>query len=316
MTTFLLDLWQDLRAKRLWPVAVALVVATLAVPLVLSKSASAPPPATGAGADTGASKLPRVALDASSIDTSQLDVFGQKNPFAPNSDKTVTAGAPSGPAVTPSGPAQPSGTGSGPTPSSSVGASTSSSTSTSSGSGSGSSGESGGSSTGSEGKPVTPGVHYFTYTADVRFGKRNHVKSYKGISELDVLPNGNNPIIAFMGVKNGDTAMFFIADPAFQAAGEGHCQPTRRNCMFVYLKTDGAHNEETLSAQSGQVKYTLILTGLHVKTLSQSQAVGSTTPAKSGSRAKQSAQASKAARLRAEEHATLLAMPALGVTSR
>ena len=131
-----------------------------------------------------------------------------------------------------------------------------------------------------------------------------------------MLPDGNNPIIAFMGVKNGDTAMFFIADPAFHADGEGHCQPSRRNCMFVYLKTDGAHNEETLSAQNGQVEYTLILTGLHVKTLSQSQAVGSTTSARSASHAKQSAKAKKAARLRAKEHATLLAMPALGVTGR
>ena len=305
MTTFLLDLWQDLRAKRLWPVAVVLVVATLAVPLVLSKSASSPVPPTGGGQATGASKLPTVALDASSIDTSHLDVFGQKNPFAANSDKAVTIGAPTGP-TTPAGAAsKASGT------SGTTGSTTSSGTSTSS-SGSSSSGGGGGSSASG---PASPGVHYFTYTADVRFGRRKHIKTYKGISELDVLPDGNNPIIAFMGVKNGDTAMFFIADPAFHADGEGHCQPSRSNCMFVYLKTDGAQNEETLSAQSGQVEYTLILTGLHVKTLSKSQAVGSTTPDNSGS-SSSAKKSSKAARLRAKEHATLLAMPALGVTGR
>ncbi|TML81704.1 MAG: hypothetical protein E6G07_04465 [Actinobacteria bacterium] len=125
MTTFLLDLWQDLRAKRLWPVAVALVVATLAVPLVLSKSASSPVPPTGGGQATGASKLPTVALDASSIDTSHLDVFGQKNPFAANSDKAVTIGAPTGP-TTPAGAAsKASGT------SGTTGSTTSSGTSTS-----------------------------------------------------------------------------------------------------------------------------------------------------------------------------------------
>ena len=37
MKIFLLDLWHDLRAKRLWPVALVLAVALVAVPVVLSK---------------------------------------------------------------------------------------------------------------------------------------------------------------------------------------------------------------------------------------------------------------------------------------
>jgi hypothetical protein len=45
MKIFLLDLWQDLQAKRLWPVAAVLVLALVAVPVVLSKSSEAPPPA-------------------------------------------------------------------------------------------------------------------------------------------------------------------------------------------------------------------------------------------------------------------------------
>ena len=35
MKIFLLDLWHDLRAKRLWPVAAVLAVALVAVPVVL-----------------------------------------------------------------------------------------------------------------------------------------------------------------------------------------------------------------------------------------------------------------------------------------
>jgi hypothetical protein len=109
--------------------------------------------------------------------------------------------------------------------------------------------------------------------------------------------------------------MFFIADPAFHADGEGTCQPTPANCMFVYLKTDQAKNEETLIAQNGQVEYTLKLTALHIKTLSQPQAVGSTTPDKSGSGsgAKHMAKSSRAAAaLNAQVRDTLLSMPALG----
>ena len=43
MKIFLLDLWHDLQAKRLWPVAAVLVVALVAVPVVLSKSVEPAP---------------------------------------------------------------------------------------------------------------------------------------------------------------------------------------------------------------------------------------------------------------------------------
>ena len=100
---------------------------------------------------------------------------------------------------------------------------------------------------GTTARPGSPGLRYFTYTADVRFGKRGHLKTYKSVNELDLLPDGNAPIVSFMGVKDGNTAMFFVADPAYSADGEGSCQPTPQNCMFIFLKTDGAHNEETVT---------------------------------------------------------------------
>ena len=86
--------------------------------------------------------------------------------------------------------------------------------------------------------------------------------------------------------------------------------------MFIFLKTDASHNEETLTAQNGQIEYTLKLTALHVKTLNKDEALGSTTAEKSGSHAAATKSSKKAAQLRAKEHATLLAMPALGVARR
>jgi hypothetical protein len=296
MTTFLLDLWQDLRAKRLWPIAVALVAATVAVPAMMFKPASSTPPPSG-GPATGASKLPTVALDASSVDRSHLNIFKEKNPFNTLADKsagTGTGGSGSGGSGSPA-----AGSSSG----SSVGSSVAKGAS--SASGSSPSGSSGSSTPAT--KPPKAAVQYFTYTADVRFGLRGHVKTHKSVNELDVLPDGNNPIISFMGVKKGDTAMFFIADPAFKADGEGKCQPTPQNCMFLYLKADPSHDQETLSAQNGQIEYVLQLKALHIKSLTKAQAVGKTTPDKSGKgKAK-----SKAAKRRAMEHATLLAMPGL-----
>ena len=50
MKVFFLDLWQDLREKRLWPVALVLLLGLAAVPVLLAKPAEdpGPPPAVSA----------------------------------------------------------------------------------------------------------------------------------------------------------------------------------------------------------------------------------------------------------------------------
>jgi hypothetical protein len=293
MTTFLLDLWQDLRAKRLWPIAVALVAATVAVPMLLFKPASSTPPSSSAGQVASGAKLPIVTLDASSVDSSHLDVFGTKNPFAGTAEKPST-GTTSASASAGAG-------------GSTVGSSLATAASAASGgTPTTGGGDSGGTKppVGPDGKPVTPGVHWFTYTADVRFGLRSDVKTYKGLEQLDLLPDGQTPVLAFMGVKDGKTAVFFITDPAFRADGEGDCQPSASNCAFISLRLDESQNEETLSAQNGQIEYTLKLTGLHIKNLSEKKVTGDTTSGKS---------ASKAAKARAKKRATLLSLPAAGL---
>jgi hypothetical protein len=291
MTTFLLDLWQDLRAKRLWPVAVALLAATVAVPVMLFKPASSTPPSTGVGQASNAGKLPAVTLDASSIASSHLNIFKQKNPFTSLKDPDPTQSTAGGSGGGGSGSGA-TGTGAG----TSTGGTGTSTPTGGTGTGTGTT------PTGPDGKPIAPGVHYFTYTADVRFGPRGQIKTYTSVHDLDVLPSGDNPVVAFMGVKDGKTAVFFIADPAFRADGEGKCLPSPDSCMFVYLTKDPGHDEETLSAQNGQVEYTLQLTGLHVQTISKDQVVGNTTPDKSGT---------PAAKRSKKAQATLLSMPAV-----
>ena len=296
MTTFFLDLWQDLRAKRLWPVAVALFAATLAVPALLLRPASPPPPPTGASQASNASKLPTVALDASSVEGSHLNVFNEKNPFSVLSDPAQTKTTSGGDSSVAGG----TGATGASTGSAVAGAGTTSGTGTSTGSSS----SSGSSSGGTSGSGSKPSLQYFTYTADVRFGARGHIQEYKGLHYLDLLPNGDNPVVSLMGVKNGDTAVFFIADPAFRADGEGDCLPDPDNCMFLYLKKDADKNEETLSAQNGQVEYVLELTDLHIETVDKSKVVGDTTPSDSGS-------GSTAAKRRKKELASLVELPSL-----
>ena len=301
MTTFLLDLWQDLRAKRLWPVAVALLAATVVVPLILFKPASSTPPSTGAGQASNTGKVPAVTLDASSIASSHLNIFKEKDPFNALRDAEITPGSDTAPATGDAG---------GSTAGSGSSGSGTSAASTAAGGTAGSTSPGTGGSTppvGPDGKPIQPGVHYYTYTADVRFGPRGQIKDFKEIGLLDLLPSGDNPIVAFMGVKDGKTATFFIADPAFRAEGEGECAPDPDNCMFVSLTKDAGHDEETLSAQSGQVEYTLQLTDLHVHTVSKDEVAGDTTPSDSST---------PAAKRKARKRISLLALPSVRVARR
>ena len=89
MKIFLLDLWQDLQAKRLWPVAAVLVLALIAVPVVLSKSSEAPPPAPvqavrKAPDPKDLKALASVKLDETALDRgSSLDTFDPSDPFRP-----------------------------------------------------------------------------------------------------------------------------------------------------------------------------------------------------------------------------------------
>jgi hypothetical protein len=260
MTTFLLDIWHDLREKRLWPVAVGLLIATVAIPVVLSKPAEAPKVEAAPPSATTAA-LPTVTRDQSIVDTSALDAFDIKDPF--NSEADGVGGGSSG---------ESSGSGG------SGGSSTGGGSSVDGGSG-GMAGGSGGSAGGSGGGNGSGGgTRYFTYTVDVRFGKRK-LTAFKGLRTLDLLPDDQNPVVSFMGMtNNAKTAVFFVVDPAFEADGEGTCNPSPDDCRFIYMGVDEDHNEETLSAAEGALEYTLVLDRINILRLSENDAVGDAQP--------------------------------------
>ena len=91
MKSFFSNLWADLREKRLWPVAVLLLAALVAVPVVLKKSPEAPPPAPPVAAGQSSAPEPKqlkglaaVTLEDAGIgDGSSLDTFVPANPFRP-----------------------------------------------------------------------------------------------------------------------------------------------------------------------------------------------------------------------------------------
>jgi hypothetical protein len=236
MNTFLLDLWHDLKQKRLWPVAVVLIAATAAVPVVLTKPTQETGEAETPPLRSAQAQLPPI--DAESVSaSSNLEVFDPHDPFSVDKDRPKTPDT---------GTASSS---SGKSPLDGLDAKISSSTSSGSdvsGAG-GSPGGSGGAGGGGGG-----GTFWFTYEIDVKFGAVGAAKTKKGLQALDVLPSEENPVSVFMGIKDGGkTALFMILDPGMEVTGEGNCTPSPDRCGFVELKVKEDRDEVFLNSSRG-----------------------------------------------------------------
>jgi hypothetical protein len=271
--TFFLDLWHDLREKRLWPVAVGLLAAALAIPVIMLKPAEeVPQPAIVANADA-AEELPAVQVDDSAPSGSKLETFSQRNPFRPLSDleeEETTGSASAGSGGSGSSKASTAGASAGST--AGAGSSKGSSPSTSSGSGGGSSDPAI--------DPSGPSTQWFRYTADLKFGTPGSLKTYKDVEALTLLPNDETPAIVFMGVSDdAKSAIFFIADPAFTATGEGECND-KKNCRFVQLGIADGKNEHSFVSEDGSEQFDVKLLGLNRENISSSEAKGDATDSK------------------------------------
>jgi hypothetical protein len=275
-------------------VAVGLLAAIVAVPVVLFKPASdAAPPAPTAPKTGGADTLPVVTVVSGPTQGSRLEAFSasEKNPFKPMKDLVKTPGS-GGSGNTPAAGGAGSGSGSGSGTGSALPKGNGSGTGTAStgGSSSGGGSSTGGtpsSSTPSSSTPSssTPSVKWFQYVADFSFGKTGKKpKTHKGVGSFTLLPDETTPAVVFLGI-DGDhkSAVFFISDPGLTAQGEGKCNAKGAACRFVTLKFKDTADEETFSAVDGSVSYDLKLLGIKRKELgSASTPAPSTTPPASG----------------------------------
>jgi hypothetical protein len=246
MKIFALDLWQDLQEKRLWPVAVVLLLGLVAVPVLLAKPAADPPaPAPVANAADAPKpgelkQLAKVKLGTEEPgDGSTLGVFDPSNPFTPpkgaiKKEKSASS------------------TGAGP------------SSGTSSGSPSGGTGGTGGGTTpvdpggtpgGTPGVTPSPGgggttttTTTYKYVVDLTFSANGRTRHIKGMEKLDMLPNQSSPLLIFMGATPKGSDAVFLVDSTLTAAGEGRCKPSRTECAFAYI---GAGSEYIFSQEDG-----------------------------------------------------------------
>ena len=261
LMTFVRDLITDLVTKRLWPIAVVLVVAIVAVPVIISKPAPDNGPAEAAAkvtaaqaAKESAAAQPVVTLAATVTTKSKVKGLHAKDPFrranALGTSLTVTPGG-ANDGGAPIGGSGGSGGGAG-------------------GSSSGGSGDTGSTQTPST---STPPKTYTTYDVDLRFNEAGKsVKIRRNIARLTALPSSLDPVLVYMGLlADGNTAVFLVnADATPQ--GDATCKPKKSECTYVYLH-EGDTEFFDVGSGANAIQYELKV--LHIdphKTTSKSEA--------------------------------------------
>jgi hypothetical protein len=279
MQNVLIDVFNDLRARRLLPVAAILLVALVAAPIVLSKKSDETPTAstetpvpTQTKAPQGPDELAQVKVSDDVDQGSSLSAFSASDPFAP--PKKVLNAKDEGEQTSDQA-GEPPETGGGTLPSDT-----------------GTGGETGGGESGGGGGGSEKTTE-FAYVIDVTFWRNGHRRQIKGMEKLDVLPNPVNPLLIFMGASSGGGNAVFLVDATLQTTGEGKCKPSRSDCAFLYL---GAGSEQEFSTEEGD-SYRLRVDQIRkVKVGDESNDSGSAASAKKSKSARAAVEASPSSR--------------------
>jgi hypothetical protein len=259
MTAIALGVLEDLKARRLLPVAIALAVALVALPVLLLKPASDQAvPATGAAATTtpGAATSPatvnglpgpaqalagdRPLVSLAALDkASDLESFDAKNPFKPLESLAK---------VSPDGSSTPATT-------APTGGSGASGGQNSTGGGTGNSAPIGGTSpvtptpTPAPGTGTTPEKR-LTYAVDLTFQSPTGTRHLRNVPKLRMLPSEDAPLLVFLGVDATGTNAVFLVDAKLKSTGgEGKCSPSGSNCATLTIEPGERH---TFSDDQGE----------------------------------------------------------------
>jgi hypothetical protein len=243
VTNLARNIWKDLVERRLWPVALVLVIALVAIPVVLAKPAPQVPVAPTAVASAPGPE-PLVASAASiRSNTGGALVGGKfKDPF--HQLHVVSQAATSAGAVA-KGPAT-----------SDASSSAGGGSGDSSGSGGGSGGSSGGSGGGSGGGPSAQDTGT---RLKIEFGLAGGKRTVREISPGTPLPASSNPLIVFLGFgKDGTRPVFLVSSDVVKTEGEGTCKPSKSVCSELTLAVG---NAQFFDAQNGD-QYQLDVLGV------------------------------------------------------
>ncbi|HEU4975999.1 MAG TPA: hypothetical protein VFT50_12975 [Baekduia sp.] len=263
--TFLRNVLHDLVEKRLWPVAVALLIALVAVPVVLGGSggdagtdelAAAPVVPSSAAVPVPADKVVKLVEPTTSKPVHRkgklLNPFVQHHQPKPEKPQTT------------------SGTSAGTTASHAVSAAQSLVSALG-----------GGSSSLSHGPiPVpTPSTSPVPqpgpapapdsqqddkdlYRVSLKFGEDGAMKTYKDIARLTPLPSADNPFFIFLGVTEDKKSAVFLVSSDAEPTGDGTCHPSTDLCRQVTLQKHDLEYFDLQTGTAGVVQYQLEITGI------------------------------------------------------
>jgi hypothetical protein len=244
----LADPFKQLVERKLWPIALLLVAALVAVPVLLKKdnTTTLPDPVAAVPAGQGDTESVVSLGDAEQRDSVRAVLGDRKDPFRPaqvhhiKRDTALTQNAGS-PTAVDSGAAQtPAGTDTG---------------------------------TGGTGTTTTPDVTvtptatptpapktYDLYSLQVRFGPTDGELVTRNVKRLTALPGGQHPAALYLGLLSDHKSAVFLLDAGVEPLGDGHCDPAPTNCQTLTLRKG-----ETEFLTRGDKQWELDLVDINVK---------------------------------------------------
>jgi hypothetical protein len=247
---FLKNVLHDLVEKRLWPVAIALVAALVAVPIVLGGGPSdTDVPATDMAAVTATNGLENhrdvargkvISLEeqaAGKVERSKgkiRDPFVQHHQPKPVKEKVAKAAAPqtapaTGGSSTPSGPTDDDFYPTGPTEPAAP----------------------------APKKPEATSVD--AYRVKLSFGEVGAMKGYDNVARLTPLPSSDNPFFVYLGLADDQKSAIFLINADAVPNGDGTCKPSREDCQQIVMRAGDTEFFDLPSGTAGVVQYQLDL---------------------------------------------------------
>lgn len=266
VTTTARTVLQDLVERRLWPVAVLLLAAVLAVPLLMGvgeEPTSAPAPTAPSGTSGSVTKAAVATDEGAQVTIVEATPPRRKragrahNPFAQSAAPSTAASA----ASTGQTASAPAATGSG---------AATTITTIAQGADTGASGAGGAVSQPSTPVTTTPAPRQVVrddprddvFRVDLRFGSGpGDMKALKDVARLTPLPSPEDPVFVFLGVMKDAKTVILLLPPGARAEGEGTCRPKATECRLLEVRSDETEIVDVPGAE-GSRQFIVRVTGV------------------------------------------------------
>jgi hypothetical protein len=266
-------IFTELRERRLWPVAVALVVGLVAVPVLLTKSPSTTAPAEVAGAGVSGSSGHTISVKLAAGAQDALH-GGASDPFKQHGSAATT---PAGTAIASVGRSIPVTGGTASVAAGSGGTASAPTSAGASGAGSGSSAPSLGTTTGggssysspAPSRPVSPApkkpapaglTSTQSYQVEIQLSNASGgLDLIDSVERLSPIPSASQPLLVELGVAQGGRHVLFAVQPGTVPSGPGSCTPGPIDCEILSLSPD---QTETVSTAGGATATQFAVTGI------------------------------------------------------